>query len=104
MQEQISRDATEYLYFPGIIPFDAESPDYTPDPTGLPIHAALVAPQVHPVEDDWSEAEWVSFDRARVLVGPDGGITKQPGTWVAWLWVEGTVEKPRRPVGTVVVT
>ncbi|MFJ7417976.1 hypothetical protein ACIQXD_05105 [Streptomyces uncialis] len=57
----------------------------------------------NPDTGDWLTGEW-SGTWARLLVGPGGAITLDPGEYVVWLsWAAGTEAPVYRASGTITV-
>ena len=52
---------------------------------------------------DWTPGEWAGAD-ARILVGPDGAVTPEPGVHVVWLRVDAPPELVVEPVGLLHIT
>jgi hypothetical protein len=101
----VSRD---YLYFPDVKAFAADSPDGA-DPTSLPVLMAFIFGSDDPADDDFHVGEWLPFDTedevamARYLLDPtELGLTK--GTYNVWLRITGAVEEPTHKVGKVKVS
>lgn len=73
------------------------------DPVTLsdPPKMAFLAGKSNPADGDWKAAEWHS-GYARVLVGPDGGVTTlTAGTYWVWgTWTAGT-ENPVHRFGRI---
>ncbi|WP_432130633.1 hypothetical protein [Streptomyces tendae] len=74
----IPASSTEYVHVPVTAPAEA-------DLAGAPVKIAVVAHGDNPGDDEWHTAEWVD-DRARLLVGPDGGaLTLTRGNYRVWI-------------------
>ncbi|WP_433235499.1 hypothetical protein ACQPYK_25445 [Streptosporangium sp. CA-135522] len=60
-----------------------------------------------PAEGDWLPAGWSNATsegaRARILIGP-GAVALPDGTYMAWVRVNGAVERPVLPAGLVPIT
>ncbi|MER6171349.1 hypothetical protein [Streptosporangium sp. NPDC001681] len=72
------------------------------------VEIAFVNLGAEPAEDDWHPAEWANVTaagaRARILIGPGGVIALPDGTYMAWVRVNGAVERPVLPSGPVPIT
>ncbi|MDP9843265.1 hypothetical protein [Streptosporangium lutulentum] len=72
------------------------------------VEIAFTNPGGEPAEDDWLTAEWASSTgtgaRARILIGPGGAVALPDGTYMAWIRVNGAVERPVLPSGLVPIT
>lgn len=72
------------------------------------VEIAFTNPNAEPIETDWYPAEWGGSTedgrRARILIGPGGTVTLPDGTYMAWVRVNGAVERPVLPAGLVPIT
>lgn len=95
--EPISSLSRPYLY----IPVDGASGS-----EGVEI--AFTTPPAEPAEADWHPADWANITtkgaRARILIGPGGTVTLPDGTYMAWVRVNGAVERPVLRSGLVPIT
>lgn len=82
-------------------------PDSPEDLVTLPVYFAFLTTSAErPEETDWVEGSWqpdADPPQARVLFGPGGATQQAAGKYYAWLWVDGAVEEPVRPVGILKV-
>lgn len=75
-------------------------------PTGWDVSFAFMPRGVLPGISDWVEGDWETDGSeyiARCMVGPGGAIEVEIGRYVIWVFIDGPVEKPVRPVGTLTV-
>jgi hypothetical protein len=72
------------------------------------VEIAFTNPDAEPAEEAWRPAEWSGRAenglRARILIGPGGTVTLPDGTYMAWVRVNGAVERPVLPAGLVPIT
>ncbi|WP_440063801.1 hypothetical protein [Streptosporangium sp. OZ121] len=69
------------------------------------VEIAFVNVGAEPAEDDWLPAEWSGITAkgavARILIGPGGVVALPDGTYMAWVRVNGAVERPVLRSGAV---
>lgn len=90
--------SNEFIYFPGILAFDQNSPDHAADPTSFGIQVAVKPQNVSPSGTDWKTGTWVNTTTARIL---QSALAPQIGLFVIWLRIIGATEQPARPVGNI---
>lgn len=67
------------------------------DPTGFPVQIAFVVDGVLPGPSDWNAATWVTVSGtyyAKILVGPDGGISLPETDYHVYVRVDAGTEYP----------
>lgn len=91
----------EYFYVPGIEAFDPTAGEA--DVTELDVFFAIAQPNADPEDDAWAQGSWSTDAQARILIGTDGDIEPEAGTWWVWVRVDGALERPERPVAVLKV-
>ncbi len=76
----IPASSTEYLHVPVTAPAGT-------DLASIPVQVAVVSHRSNPAADEWQPAEWASGE-ARLLIGPDTGITLAPGDYRVWINID----------------
>lgn len=77
------------------------------DPTALTVEFAFTTGSTKPGVDDWTTGSWDGDEPrqptgeyvAQVLVGPDGDIELEAGTYTGWVRVTDDPERPVIPYG-----
>lgn len=73
----------------------------------LPVKWAFMpTKEAQPETADWVDGEWNTSGAAKAmcLLGPGGGHPLAAGTYYPWVWIDGAIEEPKRPVdGKVVI-
>lgn len=75
------------------------------NPTGYDVDIAFVAVGAQPVLADWNPATWVTVGStyyAKILVGPDGGLTLADTDYHVYVRVDAGMEYPYLLAGRLV--
>ena len=73
----IPATSTEYVHIPVTLPPGV-------DTGATPVRVALVTHRANPADSEWHDAAWSGSD-ARILIGPDSGITLAAGDYRVWV-------------------
>lgn len=105
LEDIIYIGSSERLIFRNIEAFDKDSGEAVdPAAANLPVYGALKPEGAGmPSGAEWLDGEWLASDKAAVVIDlSSGGLDLDPGRYLAWLRIDGTIEKPKRPYPTII--
>lgn len=81
--------------------------DLSYDPTGDAVQMAFIIGAAKPAAADWHAGTWTTDPGpeylAQCLVGPNGGVVLDPGTYQIWVKITDNPEQPVIQAGQLVI-